>query len=74
VTVVGRHVFDLTDGRGGTPPSGIEHVVVVFHRPARGGWPADAPFHFVDGIEAAMAKAQELAADRTVEVAAGSDR
>ena len=71
VTVVGRHVFDLTDGWGGTPPSGIDHVVVVSHRPAPEGWSTDAPFHFVDGIEAAMAKAQELAGERTVEVAAG---
>ena len=71
VTVVGRHVFDLTDGWGGTPPSGIDHVVVVSHRPAPEGWSPGAPFHFVDGIEAAMAKAQGLAGDRTVEVAAG---
>ena len=71
VTVVGRHVFDMTDGWGGDPPSGIDHVVVVTHRPAPEGWSPDAPFHFVDGIEAAMAKAQELAGDRTVEVAAG---
>jgi len=71
VTVVGRHVFDLTDGWGGTPPSGIDHVVVVSHRPAPEGWRPEAPFHFVDGVEAAMAKAQELAGDRTVEVAAG---
>ena len=71
VTVAGRHVFDLTDGWGGTPPSGIDHVVVVSHRPAPEGWRPEAPFHFVDGVEAAMAKAQELAGDRTVEVAAG---
>jgi len=71
VTLVGRHVFDLTNGWDGTPPGGIDHVVVVSHRPAPEGWPSDAPFHFVDGIEAAMAEAQELAGDRTVEVAAG---
>jgi len=71
VTVVGRHVFDLTDGWDGTPPSGVEHVVVVTHRPAPEGWDPEAPFHFVDGIEAAVAKAQELAGDRVVEVAAG---
>ncbi|WP_217913635.1 dihydrofolate reductase family protein [Miltoncostaea marina] len=71
VTIAGRHVFDLTDGWGGTPPSGIDHVVVVSHRPAPDGWPPDAPFRFADGIEAAMATAQELAGDRTVEVAAG---
>jgi dihydrofolate reductase len=71
VTVVGRHVFDLTDGWGGNPPSGISHVVVVTHRPAPDGWNPEAPFHFVDGIEAAIAKAQELAGDRIVEVSAG---
>ena len=71
VTIVGRHVFDKTEGWGGTPPAGIDHVVVVSHRPAPEGWNPEAPFHFVDGVEAAMAKAQELAGDRTVEVAAG---
>jgi dihydrofolate reductase len=44
---------------------------VVSHRPAPEGWDTDAPFHFADDVEAAMAKAQELAGDRTVEVAAG---
>ena len=71
VTVVGRHVFDMTNGWGGTPPGGIDHVVVVSHRPAPEGWSPDAPFHFADGIEPAMAKAQELAGERTVEVSAG---
>ena len=71
VTIAGRRVFDLTDGWDGTPPSGIDHVVVVSHRPAPDGWDPAAPFHFVDGVEPAMAKAQELAGDRTVEVAAG---
>lgn len=71
VTVVGRHVFDLTDGWDGTPPSGIAHVVVVTHRPPPEGWNPGAPFHFVDGVEAAVARAQELAGDRIVEVAAG---
>ncbi len=71
VTIAGRHVFDITDGWDGKPPGGIDHVVVVTHRPAPEGWDPEAPFHFVDGIEAAMAKAQELAGDRIVEVAAG---
>jgi dihydrofolate reductase len=70
-TLVGRHVFDMTDGWDGKPPSGIDHVVVVTHRPAPEGWDPEAPFHFVDGVEAAVAKAQELAGDRMVEVAAG---
>jgi dihydrofolate reductase len=71
VTIVGRHVFDVTDGWGGTPPGGIDHVVVVTHRPEPEGWNHEAPFHFADGVEAAVATAQELAGDRIVEVAAG---
>jgi hypothetical protein len=71
VTIAGRHIFDLTDGWDGTPPSAIDHVVVVLHRPAPEGWDPEAPFHFVDGVGAAMTKAQELAGDRPVEVAAG---
>jgi len=71
VTIAGRHVFDITDGWDGTPPSGIDHVVVVTHRPAPEGWDPGAPFHFVHGLEAAVTKAKELAGDRTVEVAAG---
>jgi hypothetical protein len=60
-TIVGRHVFDLTDGWDGKPPGGIDHVVVVTHRPEPEGWDPEAPFHFVDGVEAAVAKAQVLA-------------
>jgi dihydrofolate reductase len=71
VTVAGRHVFDLTDGWDGKPPSGVDHVVVVTHRPPPEGWDPAAPFHFVDGVEAAVARARELAGDRVVEVAAG---
>ncbi|GAA4021520.1 dihydrofolate reductase family protein [Allokutzneria multivorans] len=71
VTIAGRRVFDLTDGWDGKPPGGIDHVVVVTHRPAPEGWDPGAPFHFVSGVEEAMAKAQELAGDRVVEVAAG---
>ena len=46
-------------------------MVVVTHRPEPEGWDPEAPFHFVDGVDAAVAKAQELAGDRIVEVAAG---
>ncbi|MEU4421726.1 dihydrofolate reductase family protein [Actinoplanes sp. NPDC024001] len=71
VTIAGRHVFDITDGWDGKPPSGVDHVVVVTHRPPPEGWDPEAPFHFVDSVEAAVARAQELAGDRIVEVAAG---
>jgi dihydrofolate reductase len=46
-------------------------LVVVTHRPPPDGWDPLAPFHFVEGVEAAVAEAQELAGDRIVEVAAG---
>ena len=43
VTIAGRHAFDITDGWDGTPPSGIDHVVVVSHRAcARGLGPPGA--------------------------------
>jgi dihydrofolate reductase len=70
-TIVGRHVFDMTDGWDGTPPGGVPHVVVVTHRGRPQDWHPEAPFDFVEGVEAAMARAQELAGDRIVEVAAG---
>ena len=70
-TIAGRHVFDMTDGWDGKPPAGVDHVVVVTHRPPPEGWDPKAPFHFVDGIQAAVARAQRLAGDRVVEVAAG---
>jgi dihydrofolate reductase len=46
-------------------------VVVVTHRAKPETWDPEAPFHFVDSVEAAVAKAQQLAGDRIVEVAAG---
>ena len=68
--IVGRHVFDMTDGWGGKPPAG-DHVVVVSHRPAPDGWDPAAPFHFVDNVTDAVRLAKELAGDRVVSVAAG---
>lgn len=70
-SIFGRHVFDMTNGWDGAPPGEVDHAVVVTHRQAPDGWDPEAPFHFVDGIEAALAKAQELAGHRTVNVAAG---
>ena len=69
--VIGRRLFDLTNGWNGVPAAG-EHVFVVTHQP-----PADwehagtAPFTFVDGVEKAIAAAKEFAGDRVVDVAAG---
>jgi dihydrofolate reductase len=68
--VIGRHLFDLTDGWEGRPPAG-EHVVVVSHRPKPDGWHPEASYHFVDDVAAAIAMAKELAGERPVAVAAG---
>ena len=58
--VIGRNLFDLVNGWEGHPPTG-DHVVVVSHRPKPEGWHPEASYHFVDGVTAAIGKAQELA-------------
>lgn len=68
--VMGRTLFDLTNGWDGHPPTG-DHVVVVSHRPKPEGWHPEASCHFVDDVTAAIGKAQELAGERTVAVSAG---
>jgi dihydrofolate reductase len=68
--VMGRRLFDLVNGWEGHPPTG-DHVIVVSHRPKPEGWHPEASYHFVDGVTAAIAKAQDLVGDRTVAVNAG---
>ncbi|MGW2238857.1 dihydrofolate reductase family protein [Streptomyces sp. NPDC001759] len=68
--VMGRNLFDQVNGWEGKPPAG-DHVVVVSHRPKPEGWHPEASYHFVEGAAAAIAKAQELAGERTVAVNAG---
>jgi dihydrofolate reductase len=69
--VVGRRLFDLANGWGGTHPIGVP-VVVVTHEPPT-DWPRGAtPFTFVaDGIERAVERARELADGRAVGVNGG---
>jgi dihydrofolate reductase len=71
--VIGRRLFDLTDGWGGVPPVG-DAVFVVTHRVPT-DWVAahaDAPFTFVtDGVASAIAKAKAAAGDRVVSLTAG---
>ena len=69
--VIGRRLFDLTNGWNGVPAAG-EHVFVVTHQPPTDWEYADtAPFTFVNGVAEAIAAAQEFAGDRVVDVAAG---
>jgi dihydrofolate reductase len=51
--VIGRRLFDLTNGLNGKPAAG-EHVFVVTHQPPTDWEHADtAPFTFVHGVEKA---------------------
>ena len=69
--VMGRRVFDMTNGWNGVPAAG-EHVFVVTHQPPTDWEYADtAPFTFVDGVEKAIAAAKDFAGDRLVDVAGG---
>src|ERR687890_1291161 len=69
--VIGRRVFDLTNGWDGKPAAG-EHVFVVTHQPPTDWEHADtAPFTFVDGVEKAIAAAKKFAGERVVDVGAG---
>src|SRR4029453_4236471 len=72
--VVGRTLFDVTDGWGGRHPIDLPVVVVTHNVPTE--WVEqhpDAPFTFVtEGVSAAVAKAKEIAGDKDVDVAAGT--
>jgi dihydrofolate reductase len=69
--VVGRRLYDLTGGWGGTHPFGVPVVVVTHRAPA--DVPSDSPFTFVtDGIERAVETARELAGGKDVGVNGGT--
>jgi dihydrofolate reductase len=69
--VIGRRLFDLTNGWNGKPAA-YEHVFVVTHEePTDWEHFGTAPFTFVDGVEKVIAAAKEFAGDRDVDVAAG---
>ncbi|MET7280415.1 dihydrofolate reductase family protein [Kribbella sp. NPDC005582] len=72
--VCGRTLFDVAQGWNGRHTLDVPVVVVTHQVPT--DWVEahpDAPFSFVtDGVEAAIARAQELAGDRVVSVAGGT--
>ncbi len=60
--VVGRLLFDITDGWKGQHPIGVPFVVLTHEPPTDWAYAATGNAHFVtEGIEAAIAKAQEIA-------------
>lgn len=72
--VVGRRLFDLTDGWGGTHPFDVPIVVVTHQVPQQ--WQddhPDAPFTFVtDGVAAAIEQAAKLADGKVIGVNGGT--
>jgi len=70
--VIGRHLFDLTNGWNGRPAIGDAVFAVTHQVPAGWGFP-DAPFTFVtDGLPSAIAQAKAFAGDRDVSLTAGN--
>ena len=69
--VVGRHLFDLVNAWNGRHPLNVTTVVLT-HKPPEDRPLADENFVFVtEGIEAAVAKAREIAGDKHVAVNGG---
>lgn len=70
--MIGRRLFDLTDGWGGRPAVD-DAVFVVTHEPPA-SWPyPGAPFTFVtEGLATAIAEAKEFAGARNVALTGGN--
>ena len=69
--VIGRRLFDLTDGWEGRPAAG-DHVVVVTHEaPTDWAHAEGAPFTFVPGVREAVDQARARAGERDVSITAG---
>lgn len=69
--IAGRRLFDIAGGWGDQHPAGSP-VVVVTHRPpddAAETWPNTT---FVDGVEAAVAAARQIAGDKDVTIASAN--
>ncbi|UJW28561.1 dihydrofolate reductase family protein [Saccharothrix sp. AJ9571] len=70
--VIGRRLFDETNGWGGVPAAGDRVFVVTHSVPRNWEFAATAPFTFVtDGVESAIEQAKEFTGDGQVDVAAG---
>jgi dihydrofolate reductase len=69
--VSGRRLFDIADGWNDNHPIGAPVVVVTHSAPANAAerWPRTT---FVDGVDAAIAKAREIAGDKDVSIASAN--
>jgi dihydrofolate reductase len=69
--VAGRHLFDIADGWGDKHPAGAPVVVVTHRAPddAATRWPNTT---FVDGVDAAITRARQIAGDQDVVIASAT--
>ncbi|MEB8341957.1 dihydrofolate reductase family protein [Streptomyces endophyticus] len=69
--VAGRRLFDIAHGWGDKHPAGAPVVVVTHRAPedAATKWPTTT---FVDGVEAAISRAKEIAGDQDVTIASAA--
>jgi dihydrofolate reductase len=68
--VMGRRLYDMTNGWNGHPGNEAPIVVVTHHPPEQ--HPDGVPYRFVAGIEPAIAAASEFAGDLDVVIAGAS--
>jgi dihydrofolate reductase len=68
--VIGRNMYEAAEAWGGRNPFGVP-LFVVTHRPEEE--PDDAGFTFVDGLDQAILRAREAAADKDVAIGGGAD-
>ncbi len=69
--VVGRGMYDAAGAWGGTNPFGGT-LVVLTHR-TEDQPPPEAGFRFVDGFDAALSAARQVAGDKDVSIGGGAD-
>jgi dihydrofolate reductase len=70
-SIVGRAMYEAGEAWGGSNP--FDHPLVVLTHHPEDQPPAEAGFHFVDGFDAALAKARELAGGKDIALAGGAD-
>ncbi|WP_028922522.1 dihydrofolate reductase family protein [Pseudonocardia acaciae] len=69
--VTGRRLFDIANGWNDKHPAGAPVVVVTHHAPADAAttWPTTT---FVDGVDAAITHARQIAGDKDVTIASAN--
>lgn len=71
--IMGRRLFDLTNGWDGKPPSNAPVFVVTHHPPTHWQRQGNVPYTFVtDGVMSALEQAQAAAGDKNVVISSAN--